>query len=116
MSMTIKEFCKTTVPTDLPMGEHNDIIFNGIQYRADEDGFIKNAFVYIKGYRNLYLPIFQDEDRNYNLDALLTQLGETSRDPEKINKKIGTKIYVRKYLKDEFENVAFQPEKKDNLG
>ena len=100
------DFEKRMRTPELELGTHK-VIFKGIQYREDAEGNINGAFVHIKGYRSLFLPIFEEE--NFQLDLLLRQLNEESYSEEAISAHAGTEIIVTRYPRGEYTNVSFNP-------
>lgn len=97
---------------ELALGTHK-VIFSRIQYREDLDGNITGAFVHVKGYRSLFLPIFEEE--NFQLDLLLRQLDEESYSEEAINSHEGTEIIVTRYPRGEYTNVSFNPNPREEV-
>lgn len=104
--MKFNEFAKQEVKKNMPMGRHN-VTFEGIDYRIDADGNVTGAFVRTKEYRNLFLPIF--EEQNTQLDLLCDQLGVDTYDPIEINKAKGTIIVATRYEREQYVNVSFNP-------
>lgn len=105
-TMKFNEFAKQEVKKNMPMGRHN-VTFEGIDYRIDADGNVTGAFVRTKEYRNLFLPIF--EEQNTQLDLLCDQLGVDTYDPIEINKAKGTIIIATRYEREQYVNVSFNP-------
>lgn len=88
-----------TTKEEMPLGIR-EVTFEKLDYRVDKDtGVITGAFVHVKEWRPLFIPVFEDLNKNFNLDGLLDQLGCISYAPEEINKAEGTVIKVSKYLK-----------------
>jgi len=109
--MKLNELKARQVKREMPMGK-NTVTFEGLRYRfKDED--ITGAWIDIKEFKSLFLPIFEEE--NYQLDLLLEQLGIASYDPEVINAAKGKSIIAHKYLRavedrpDPYTNISFNP-------
>ena len=96
----------------LGLGTH-EVVFNHIQYREDENEEIIGAFVHIEGFKSLYIPVFEtkegEEDRNYQLQFLIDQLGVDNCDEDEINTAKGTVIKVTRYEKGVYTNTSFNP-------
>lgn len=105
------DFESRMVAEDIILGVPTEVIFQRIQYREDQAGDIIGAFVHIKDYRALYIPIF--EDRNTQLDMLLNQLGIKTYRESEINKCAGTTIIATRYETERngrtYTNVSFNP-------
>lgn len=111
--MKLNELRKKEVKRSMPYGK-NEVTFDHIEFRIDEESKeITGAFVHIKEFKALFIPIF--EDNNYQLDLLTEQLGVDSYDDREINKTTGTMIIAHKYtrmneqLQQEFTNISFNP-------
>lgn len=110
--MKLAELKNKSVLRAMPMGK-NEVTFVSINYRENEHGDLDGAFINIKEYRPLFIPIFEGD--NFQLDLLTEQLGVDSYDPEEINKLTGTVIVAHKYVRfdpnrgQEFTNVSFNP-------
>ena len=110
--MKLSEMRKTEVVRAMPYGK-NEVTFDHIEYREDEKKNINGAWIYVKEFKRLFIPIF--EENNYQLDLLTEQLGIESYDDREINKAKGTVIIAHKYtrfneaLGQEFTNISFNP-------
>jgi hypothetical protein len=110
--MKLNEMCQKEVRKEMPLGKNN-VTFEGLRYRLKEDDEVTGAWIDIKEYKSLFIPIFEEE--NYQLDLLLEQLEVTSYDPEEINKASGKRIIAHKYLRtvedrpDPYTNISFNP-------
>lgn len=110
--MKLNELRTKEILRSLPLGK-NEVIFDHIDYRTDDEDNINGVWVYIQKYRPLFLPFFEED--NFQLDLLLEQLGIESYDPDEINKAKGTVIIAHRYERyDEqkaqtFTNVSFNP-------
>ena len=100
---------RTRTP-ELALGTH-EVTFERIQYREDFEGNITGAFIHIKGFKSLFIPIFEEE--NFQLDLLLAQLGEDSYSEQNINTHRGQKIICTRYPRGEYTNVSFNPNPRD---
>lgn len=91
----------------LALGTH-EVVFDHIQYRVNAEEDVIGAFVHIVGFKSLYIPIF-DDDRNFQLQFLIEQLGAETADEDEINSFKGTVITVTRYPRGEYINVSFNP-------
>lgn len=90
--MKYSEFTKRTKVKALTKGNH-EVIFNGLSYCVDkETEDIKGAFIKIKGFKQLFIPI--TDNNTTALDNLLDQLNIEVYDPEVINQCAGITIHV----------------------
>ena len=122
--MKLADIRNTRVKENMPIGTH-EVTFEKIEYRADAQGNVKNAFVHIEGYRSIYLPIFDGD--NFQLDFLCKQLGAESWAEDEINNAKGTVITVHRYerenplnpdnpfLNTSFNPAPFEPQEEDML-
>lgn len=114
--MKLNELRNETVLRSMPMGR-NTVTFTKIEYRENNEGDVDGAWVHIKEYRPLFLPIF--EENNYQLDLLTAQLEVESYSDLEINKKAGTKIVAHKYRREDekrqqtYTNISFNAEYKE---
>ena len=110
--MKLNEMRKTEVVRAMPYGK-NEVVFEKIEYREDENKNVNGAWVHVKDFKPLFIPIF--EENNYQLDLLTEQLGIDTYDDREINKAKGTVIIAHKYkryneaLGQEFTNISFNP-------
>lgn len=109
--MRREDFENRQVAEDIAIGTPTEVIFQRIQYREDANKDIIGAFIHIKDYRALYIPIF--EERNTQLDLLLGQLGIKTYRESEINNCAGTKIIATRYISERngrtYTNVSFNP-------
>ena len=110
--MRLDDFEKTMVAKDIALDKVTEVTFLNIQYRTNDEGDVTGAFIHIKDYKSLYIPIF--EERNTQLDAFLEQLGCDSRATTEINKHRGAKIKASRYQVKRndrtYTNVSFTGE------
>ena len=110
--MKLNEIRKNTVTRAMPYGK-NEVVFEGLEYRLDNDKNVTGAWVHIKDFKPLFIPVFEGE--NYQLDLLTEQLGVDTYDDREINKCTGTCIIAHKYTRIdeergmEFTNISFNP-------
>ena len=95
--MKLADIKNTKVKENMPVGTF-EVAFEKIEYRADAEGNVKNAFVHVAGYKSIYLPIFDGD--NFQLDFLCKQLGTESWSPDEINEHKGTIITVHRYERE----------------
>ncbi len=110
--MKLNEMRKREAVRAIPYGK-NEVTFEKLEYRVNNEEEIIGAWVHIKDFKPLYIPIFEEE--NYQLDLLTEQLGINSYDDREINKTAGTIIIAHKYKRydetrdTEFTNISFNP-------
>ena len=115
--MNINEIKNMKKTIALPTGTY-DVVFEKFEWRTDENGDVKGAWIRIKGYKPLYLTFF--ENNNYQLDYFLDQLGIDDYDSDIINEHTGTVIKVRRSLRvspdgKEYINNDFNPNPKPTI-
>lgn len=104
--MRLDNFKAMKRAAELELGTHK-VVFEKIQYRTDDVGEVTGAFIHVRGFRSLFIPIFETE--NYQLDLLLAQLGCDSYDDAEINKFAGKEITCTRYQRETYTNVSFNP-------
>lgn len=105
--MKLEDLKNLTATKDLPLGT-SKVVFDKIQYRIDQETKdIIGAFVHIKDYSSLYIPVFEED--NFQLNLLIKQLGAKNATPDEINKCSSKEITVTRYERGEYVNVSFNP-------
>ena len=105
--MKLSEMKNIKKADTLPLGTH-EVTFKEIQYRINAEEDVIGAFIHIEGFKSLYIPIF-DDDRNFQLQFLIEQLGAETADETDINACRGTVIKATRYARGEYINVSFNP-------
>lgn len=105
--MKLEQLKKVMVKKSMPISEEPlEVTFEGIRYLVNEDEDITAYVVSFVEYKDAYFKFF-DENRNYELENLIDQLGAESFAPEEINKYSGKKIKARAYVNEEYINTTF---------
>lgn len=105
--MKLNDLAKVMVKKSMPITEEPiEVTFEGIRYLVNEDEDITAYVVSFMEYKDAYFKFF-DENRNYELENLIDQLGAESFAPEEVNKFSGKKIKARAYVNEEYINTTF---------
>ena len=105
--MKLNDLAKVIVKKAMPISEEPiEVTFENIRYLVDEDMEVTAYVVSFIEYKDAYFKFF-DENRNYELENLVDQLGAESFAPEEINKFSGKKIKARAYVNEAYVNTTF---------
>ena len=105
--MKLNELRNVMVKKAMPITEEPiQVVFEGIRYLVDENEDITAYVVSFAEYKDAYFKFF-DENRNYELENLVDQLGAENFAPEEINKFSGKKIKARAYTNESYVNTTF---------
>ncbi len=105
--MKLEQLKKVMVKKSMPITEEPiEVTFEGIRYLVDENEDITAYVVSFVEYKDAYFKFF-DENRNYELENLIDQLGAESFAPEEVNKFSGKKIKARAYVNEAYVNTTF---------
>lgn len=105
--MKLNELRNVAVKKSMPISEEPiEVTFEGIRYLVNEDEDITAYVVSFTEFKDAYFKFF-DENRNYELENLIDQLGAESFAPEEINKFSGKKIKARAYVNEAYVNTTF---------
>lgn len=105
--MKLEQLKKVMVKKSMPISEEPlEVTFEGIRYLVNEDEDITAYVVSFVEYKDAYFKFF-DENRNYELENLIDQLGAESFAPEEVNKFSGKKIKARAYVNEAYVNTTF---------
>lgn len=105
--MKLNDLKKVMVKKAMPITEEPiEVTFEGIRYLINEDEDVTAYVVSFVEYKDAYFKFF-DENRNYELENLVDQLGAESFAPEEINRYSGKKIKARAYVNEAYVNTTF---------
>lgn len=110
--MKLNAFINKPVTREMPLGK-GSFTFKEIAYREDKEGEVIGAWVRSEEYRDLYIPI--SDENTYQLDLLTAQLGVESYDPEVINTAAGKKVEVYRYTRGEYTNTSYNPNYRETV-